>query len=365
MSIIGSPICIGYKEPSSGTGSGSDSIGEYVVRVIDYDGTILKEEYLNEGDVFTLPDSPSNSGLTFQGWSCPLTITDNTVTISNNDLTIGAVYTTSSGATEFDIVLDDSSNLTVKINYDIESWPNVDWGDGTTSDQEQSTHTYSSVGSYTIKINDISQINDFCIGQSESAIDTKLTAVRVGSSVTTITYQAFYNCTALKTISIPNGVYIGASSAFNNCYNLQSIVLPNDGSEDMQQFADCHCLMYIAIPSKINYMGYETFKNCYSLKNITFPDYFIGIGQNSFSNCHSMTRISLSDFVSGIDDECFDSCYSVVEYNLTKVSGVIPLGSNCFNNINPVCKVKVTSSLYSTWVNATNWDALANYMVAV
>ena len=75
----------------------------FLVQVIDYDGTVLKSERLEEGEGFTLPSQPSHTGLVFDGWSSPITITNNTVTVTNSDITIGPMFHTSSGLSEFDI----------------------------------------------------------------------------------------------------------------------------------------------------------------------------------------------------------------------------------------------------------------------
>ena len=356
MSIIGNPICVGSSKSSSN--------GKYIVRAIDYDGTILKMEYLNEGDTFTLPNAPDN-GLSFVGWSSPLTITDNMVTVGNNDLTIGAMYNTTSGATEVQITIDDTNLLTVQFNFDT-SWPNIDWGDGTTSDKESLTHTYSSTGSYTVKIYNATTISDHFISQTDTAADNRITDIRINNSVETIQYQAFTNCRALKTISMPDAVYINPASAFNDCVSLQAIVLPANGGEDIPQFKNCYNLKYIAIASKINYMELDSFMNCYRLQNLTLPDYFISIGQHAFSNCYSMSKVSIpSEFVSNIGDETFESCYAITEYDFTKCNNVVILGSNCFNNISPICKIKVPSSLYNTYINASNWSLLIDYIEAV
>ena len=55
----------------------SEGSGEFLVQVIDYDGTVLKQEHLDTGATFTLPNSPTHEGLVFNGWSSPVIITNN------------------------------------------------------------------------------------------------------------------------------------------------------------------------------------------------------------------------------------------------------------------------------------------------
>ena len=118
--------------------------GEYFVKVIDYDGTILKEAHLDTGDKFTLPNPPSHNGLVFQEWSCSQEIVDNTITITDNNVMVGAVYTTASGLSEFDIELTKVTGLDVTLNMN----GTKDWGDGTSDNLN--THTYTNYGKYMI-----------------------------------------------------------------------------------------------------------------------------------------------------------------------------------------------------------------------
>ena len=139
------PIYVGGENVGCVINTDTKHDGKYCIKVIDYDGTILKEDWLNTGDVFTLPNSPTNhERLTFQEWSSPVEITNNTITVGNSDITIGAVYKTASGLTEFDIELTKATGLDVVCNME----GNKDWGDGTTD--SATTHTYTNYGRYMI-----------------------------------------------------------------------------------------------------------------------------------------------------------------------------------------------------------------------
>ena len=58
----------------------------YTVRFIDYNGTVLKEEQVVEGDNATAPSNPSRTGYTFEGW-------DKTFTNVQSNLDVNAEYT--------------------------------------------------------------------------------------------------------------------------------------------------------------------------------------------------------------------------------------------------------------------------------
>ena len=166
----------------------SVSTNYFTVIIIDYDGTILKKQILASGATFTLPSQPSHEGLTFQGWSSSVTISNNTIVVSNSDIVIGAVYTTTSGLSEFDITLTKTSGLSITLNMD----GTKNWGDGTSN--TETTHTYSTVGDYTITCNGKSIVTLGLFGQRDGGKNHNYSVkkIRLGSNFTTITANAFF-----------------------------------------------------------------------------------------------------------------------------------------------------------------------------
>ena len=403
----------GYYKVSVSVDDSSSIQGEFLVQVIDYDGTILKIGRYNEGGTFTLPEQPSHSGLTFQGWSSPVTITNNTVTVTNSDITIGAVYTTSSGLSEFDITLTNATGLTVTLNMN----GTKNWGDGTTD--TNTSHIYSSTGDYTITCN-----GDTITSNIFGSEDTYYcTAIRLSSSVTAIPTDCFSYAWSLRTISMPNSITsIGEyafdycvsliscviptgvptlDSTFYSCYNLVSVAIPAgtnvidacfsqcyslksvtlpEGCQPMYtddtMFDNCHALEGITIPSTMTTImsgANVPFDKCYSLKRLTLSEGVTDIYMVSFESCYSLTKIIMPSTIANIGDQAFFDCYSITEYDFSKCTSIPTVGSSAFGevgsqwggNINSICKIKVPASLYSSWIAATNWSMYADFIVAV
>ena len=51
--------------------------------------------------------------------------------------------------------------------------------------------------------------------------------IKFASDVTSIGYRAFYDCTSLTSVTIPNSVTIIEQSAFSDCSGLSSVIIPN------------------------------------------------------------------------------------------------------------------------------------------
>ena len=289
--------------------------GKYVVRVIDYDGTILKEQNLNSGATFTMPGQPSHSNLIFQEWSSPVDIINNTFTVEDQDIIIGPVYTTASGLSEFDIVLTKVTGLDVTLNMD----GTKNWGDGTSD--TLTTHTYAQEGNYTIT----------CDG---TTITTSNSGGLFGQSISVKNYYC-------KNVRLANVTSIG-DYAFRACYSLTNITIPNN----------------------VTSIGSNAFQNCFSLTNITISNNVTSIGSSAFIECYSLTNITIPNNVTSIGDYAFQNCFSLTEYDFSEFDTPPTLSNtNTFSNINGICKILVKDQAALTaFQTATNWSTYADYM---
>ena len=83
--------------------------------------------------------------------------------------------------------------------------------------------------------------------------------------------HAFYGCTSLTSIVIPDNVTTIGDFAFRNCTNLKSINLPDSlTSIGVDAFMGCTSLTSINLPASVTSIEQSTFENCTSLNTITF-----------------------------------------------------------------------------------------------
>jgi uncharacterized repeat protein (TIGR02543 family) len=96
-----------------------------------------------------------------------------------------------------------------------------------------------------------------------------LTAIDLGTGVTSIKDHAFYGMVSLKTIIIPDQVTTMGIYVFRDCIALEDITLGSGLTEiNAYLFDGCVSLTSIVIPYSITFIGYGAFYSCMSLASI-------------------------------------------------------------------------------------------------
>ena len=114
--------------------------------------------------------------------------------------------------------------------------------------------------------------------------DGEATLVRQPINITTTNISSIinYKGTTYSVTSI--GEY-----AFYNCSSLTSVVIPNSvKSIGEYAFSGCDSLINVEISNSVTSIGEYVFYNCYSLTNIEIPSSVTSIGQKAFYHCDSL-----------------------------------------------------------------------------
>lgn len=384
MAIIKNPLTLVKQE-------GGQTQGEYFARVIDYDGTVLKMEWLNNGDSFELPTPPTHEGLVFDGWSSTQEIVNNSITIDENNFMAGALYYTESGYNELEIELDVATGLEVSL-YGTSGTITV-WGDGTQdtwSANETKTHTYSDYGKYIIKTS-YSTINnnfrltpDFCLKKlylkqndychsnfsnfcynleviawgrcnsfgftapyniKRSLIKAFIYQPSSATSYTDTSSSYFFQC---KDVVVPYNV----TNLDNSLGGPQYIVLPNTLTKINEIFLNYGAINFkipknvieikscrgyniakIKLPNHpITFTG-SSFASCYSLEEINIPEGSVLSNitySGIFNSCYKLKTVKLPESFTIIANSMFYYCYSLEKIEIP--SGVTEIGTYAFNN---------------------------------
>lgn len=120
--------------------------------------------------------------------------------------------------------------------------------------------------------------------------------------------------------------------AFTGCTNLTEVQFKGDYLEylGVKAFYDCTMLNEINIPEGIGYINREVFKNCSSLENFIIPVSVVSINNEAFENS-GLESIVISENVSTIGNYAFKNCKNVE--TLTVKSSLVSIGKEAFLNL--------------------------------
>ena len=166
---------------------------------------------------------------------------------------------------------------------------------------------------------------------NQEAISVNIPAEIDGLPVTSIGEGAFYDCTGLTDITIPNSVTSIGDYAFDWCYSLTNITIPDSvTSIGDYAFENCYSLTEITIPNSVTSIGESAFENCYNLTDITIPDSVTSIGDSTFYWCYGLTDITIPDSVTSIGWYAFSGCYRLT--NITIPDSVTFIWGGAFSD---------------------------------
>ena len=147
--------------------------------------------------------------------------------------------------------------------------------------------------------------------------------------VTSIGDYAFYGCSGLTNISIPNSVTSIGGSAFSGCSGLTSIDIPNSViSIGNSAFSGCSGLTNVNIPNSVTIIGNFAFYGCRGLTSIDIPNSVTTIGYGVFSGCTGLTSVTIPNSVTTIEGNTFLNCSGLT--SITIPNSDIFIGSNAF-----------------------------------
>ena len=188
------------------------------------------------------------------------------------------------------------------------------------------------------------------IGQKSFSQSRDFTAVILPKTTKTIESEAFFNCSWLRHITIPEhctrieeGAFAGTaltqvflpasvthfSNAVYQCPTLVSIGVDPanqvfksiDGIlYDKQVTAVLRCpegrTKAVSLPSTVHHVGRMAFHHCVNISSVTLPDGVDSIGQMAFYRCTKLVRISIPRGVKKLEAQTFVDCPRLASISL-------------------------------------------------
>ncbi len=208
--------------------------------------------------------------------------------------------------------------------------------------------------------------------------------------VTSIGDEAFYDCTSLSSITLPEGLTSIGESAFYGCTNLKFNQFENAkylGSENNPYlylfqanstgvssctvnnrckligdyaFHDRTSLTSITLPEGLTSIGGATFSGCTSLTSITLPEGITSIGAEAFYNCTSLTNISLPSTLNSLGDGALQNCSKLTSISCSATTPPA-CGTDVFDGVDATnCILYVPKECISDYSTADGWNIFTN-----
>ena len=132
-----------------------------------------------------------------------------------------------------------------------------------------------------------------------------------GYPVTTIGDYAFYDCSAIDSVIIPDSVTTIEQLAFYSCTMLASVEI-GDGVETIgdNAFNSCAGLMSVEIPDSVTTIGTGAFANSWNLTDVAIGDGVTTIGAGAFMSCSGLERVTIGEGLATIGYDAFQYCGS-------------------------------------------------------
>ncbi len=328
----------------------------------------------------TIPESVYNLGMwTFRG----STSLEDVIILSNdaeiNVYTYGNIFLNCTALKNITVAVDNSSYATV---------------DGVLFSKDMSTLYLYPAGKTATSYDIPEGVTEI---QMQAFNGCNLETITIPSTLTTISYYAFYGCENLKNITIPDTVTSIGTSAFRNCSSLTSIVIPDSvtsmgdlvfyrcsslesitigaGLEEMDTgFSYCTALSEINVsennPSYCSVDGVLFSKDMTTLvryplgradTSYTIPDSITTIGTSAFESSTALETVTIPDTVTTIEDAAFYSCMAMS--SITIPQSVTTIGTEACGVA--TYEVYIEGELEYSWVDAIDGFTVYGYSGSV
>ena len=179
-------------------------------------------------------------------------------------------------------------------------------------------------------------------------------------SVTSIGEDAFFGCSGLTSVAIPNSVTSIGSDAFYYCEGLTSVHISDiaawcnidfDGAYSHPLYHSHHLYLNgeevkdLIIPNSVTSIGKGAFSGCEGLTSVTIPNGVTSIGETSFQYCYRLTSVTIPNSVTSIGGWAFNDCFDLT--SVTIGNSVTSIGSFAFSRCSGLTSVTIPNSVTS------------------
>ncbi len=407
------------------TGGGSqypiiEGEGEHEVRFIDFDGTVLKIQYVNEGEDATPPELPEHELLSFIGWN------NKTYLNVTRDEDVGASYTTTDGKTHIWHFVNEENGFSKTLNIQVSTTGSgtIDWGDGTSTKiasgtgRKYYTHLYtegvyettiSHTGTYTLGYTSMIGTIFGNLSGFNYNLNEGITKIYFANNCIGVMSYGLKNVANLEVLSVGNA-NIFQANAITNATKLKCVVFNplSGGSWGAPAFDTCDLTYFPLWEGMTIVTGFARYNNtekfiypktstvqsgysyglyyntqakifslpegiteiggylCYyalNLKELIIPEGVTTIGTYLAYHCRSLKKIVLPSTLTSLGNYAFNNDIDLTDIYVYATTPPTLGGTSCFTSIPALCKIHVPADSLEFYETATNWSTVAGKMV--
>ena len=253
------------------------------------------------------------------------------------------------------------------------------------------TNSYKGVENINIPSSATYMGNTYAVTEIESMAFyecTSLKSVTIPNSVKTIGMGAFQYCTSLTSVTIPNSVTtIGNDNsysssltslitpsalyiygAFYGCTGLTSVVFNAEncttmGYESYPVFAGCSNLVSLTIGESVNTIPECAFNGCSSITSVNFDAKNCTSTGNSFNGWTNIKTLTIGGKVQSIPDNAFEGCSSL--RSIAVPHSVTHIGTKAFNGCSGLTEVTLGKSVETIMADAFAGNKVLNKVISL
>ena len=171
--------------------------------------------------------------------------------------------------------------------------------------------------------------------------------LKLPNSLTHIDNGAFYDCTGIKELKLPESLKKISKGVFYACTGITNLKLPDSLTKiDEDAFYYCTGITELKLPNSLIHIGKGAFYGCYNITGeLKLPNSLTHIDNGAFSDCTGIKELKLPESLTHIGEGAFKECNGITELNLSNTTNLTKIDSNAFEMCNSIETITISSNI--------------------